>query len=79
MYIYIYIYIYTYIYIYIYIYIYLSLCIFLSCPIFYCEVFETFVILSAISFLIKSPVVSVAFSISLFKAVVSGSVADCLA
>ena len=65
--------------------IYLSLGISLSCSfvtvfeLFRCEVFETFAILSAISFSIKSPVASAVFSITFFEAALSASVADCLA
>ena len=43
------------------------------------EVFETFVNLSAILLPIKSPVASAVFWIALFEAVLSASVADCLA
>ena len=43
------------------------------------EVFDTFVILSVIFLPIKLPVASAAFWIVLFKAVLSVSVADCLA
>ena len=46
---------------------------------FFGEVFETVVILSAILFRIKSPVASAVFWIALFKAVLSASVASCLA
>ena len=64
--------------------IYLSLCISLSCSIFsselFCgEVLETFVIPSAILFLIKSPVTSAVFSVALFEAVLSAFADDCLA
>ena len=45
---------------------------------FFGEVFETLVILSAILFPIKSPVASAVFLIALFEAVSSASVADCL-
>ena len=43
------------------------------------ETFETFVILSAILFPIKSPVASTVFWIDLFEGVLSASVGDCLA
>ena len=59
---------------------YLSLSItssFVTIPELFCgNVFETFVIHSAILFPIKSPVASAVFWISLFKAVLSPSVAD---
>ena len=61
--------------------IYLSLSISSSfVPELYCgEVFETLVILSAILFPIKSPVASAVFWIAVFEAVLSASVAACLA
>ena len=43
------------------------------------EVFEALAILSAILFLIKLPVAYAVFWIGVFKAVLSASVADCLA
>ena len=46
---------------------------------FYCEVFETFVILLAILLPIKSPVASAVFWITLFEVVLSASVLDYLA
>ena len=70
--------------------IYLSLVISLSCLIFpfsfiiifelfYGDIFETFIILSAIFLPIKSPVASAVFWIALFEAVLSASISDCLA
>ena len=46
---------------------------------FWCEVFETFEIISTILLPIKSPVASAIFGIALFEGVLSASVADCLA
>ena len=45
---------------------------------FCCEVFEDFIILSAIALPIKSPVASAVFWIALFEAVLSTSAADYL-
>ena len=65
--------------------IYISLSISLSCvfvtvsELFYCEFFETFIILSVILLPIKSPVVSSVFWIIYFEVVLSAPVADCLA
>ena len=65
--------------------IYFSLAISLTCSfvtvseLFCSEVFKIFIILPAILIPIKSPVTSAVFLISLFKAVLSASVADCLA
>ena len=50
----------------------------LVCELFCGEVFENFVILPAILFPIKSPVPSAVFWTTLFEAVLSASVADCL-
>ena len=63
--------------------IYLSLCISLSSSmilskLFCGQDFESFLILSAILFPIKSPVVSTDFWIALFEAVLSASVENCL-
>ena len=46
---------------------------------FYCEVFEAFVIQLAISLPIKSPVATAFLKFALFEAVLSASVSDCLA
>ena len=65
--------------------IYLSLGVFLPCSfvtvseLFRCEDFEVFVILSAVLLPIKSSAASAFFWIALFEAVLSASVADCLA
>ena len=46
---------------------------------FYCKIFETFVVLLAILLPIKSPVDSAVFSINIFEIILSASVADYLA
>ena len=61
------------------IYLFLSLSSLVVTELFYSEVFEIFVILSAILFPIKSPVASAVFLIALFEAVLSSSVVDYLA
>ena len=61
------------------IYLSLSLSSLFVTELFYSEVFEIFVILSAILFPIKSPVASAVFLIALFEAFLSSSVVDCLA